>query len=162
MQAPVLKQTSTVAVRVSRVQYTVTEQCCCSTESQHIWICKHESLTLNLQAPVLKQSSAVAVGVTSNTWIYKHESLTLNLQAPVLKQTSAMGHGSAKFHLFCSAEFHFFCSAEFPEGADWAKKKGLFKMWIEHVRPKVLCLSLAPRGRRALNFYLHLSLNTAN
>jgi len=39
-----------------------------------------------------------------------------------------------------------------PEGADWAQKKGLFKMWIEHVRPKLLCLSLAPRGRRSLIF----------
>ena len=27
-----------------------------------------------------------------------------------------------------------------------SQKKGLFKMWIEHVRPKLLCLNLAPRG----------------
>jgi len=38
------------------------------------------------------------------------------------------------------------------EGADWAKKKGLFKMWIEHVRRNGQALILAPRGLHCSEF----------
>jgi len=49
-----------------------------------------------------------------------------------------------------------------PEGADWAKKKGVFKMWIEHGPQSLLGLWLAPRGRPCSEFLFAPELEPSN
>jgi len=51
---------------------------------------------------------------------------------------------------------------DIPEGADWAKKKGVFKMWIEHGPQSLLGLWLAPRGRLCSEFLFAPELEPSN